>query len=175
LAQHDSRRPFFLGVGYEIGHLPFCVPKKYWDLYDRDRLSIPGAADQPPWSPDWVRGDKEPAQYYWQHSYDQVWHPTYDQQKELLHGHYAAMSYWDAQIGRLLEALDQYGLRQQTIIVITTDHGFYFGEHEFFGKLCYGKRPDGTTYESGEEASVWAHSPLYEEVEQNQGPREEDQ
>ena len=63
LAQHDRRRPFFLGVGYEIGHLPFCAPKKYWDLYDRDRLSVPGAADQPPWSPDWVMGDKEPAQY----------------------------------------------------------------------------------------------------------------
>jgi arylsulfatase A-like enzyme len=134
LAQHDRRRPFFLGVGYEIGHLPFSAPKKYWDLYDRDRLSVPGAADQPPWSPDWVMGDKEPAQYYWQHSYDRVWHPTHDQQKELLHGHYAAMSYWDAQIGRLLAALDQAGLREQTIVVVTTDHGFSDGQHGYFGK-----------------------------------------
>ena len=90
--------------------------------------------DQPPGSPDWIRGDKEPAQYYWQHSYDKVWHPTFDQQKELVHGHYASMSYWDAQIGKLIQALERKGLRENTIIVITTDHGFTDGQHGYFGK-----------------------------------------
>jgi iduronate 2-sulfatase len=134
LEQYQGDKPFFLGVGYEIGHLPFCAPKKYWELYNRESLSIPGAADQPPGSPDWIRGDKEPAQYYWQHSYDKVWHPTYEQQKELLHGHYAAMSFWDAQIGRLVDALERTGQRDNTIIVVTTDHGFSDGQHGYFGK-----------------------------------------
>jgi arylsulfatase A-like enzyme len=134
IEQYGGSQPFFLGVGYEIGHLPFCAPRKYWDLYDRNSLSIPGAADQPPGSPDWIMGDKEPAQYYWQHSYDKVWHPTYEQQKELLHGHYAAMSYWDAQIGRLIDALERKELRENTIIVVTTDHGFADGQHGYFGK-----------------------------------------
>jgi arylsulfatase A-like enzyme len=134
LEQCDGDKPFFLGVGYEIGHLPFCAPKKYWNLYHRDLLSILGAADQPPGSPDWVMGDREPAQYYWQHSYDEVWHPTYEQQKELLHGHYAAISYWDAQIGRLIDTLERTGLRDNTIVVVTTDHGFNDGQHGYFGK-----------------------------------------
>lgn len=134
LEQYDEPKPFFLGVGYEIGHLPFCAPKQYWDLYRREQLSIPGAADQPPGSPDWIMGDREPAQYYWQHGYDRVWQPTCEQQKELLHGHYAAMSYWDAQIGRLLDALERRGLHENTIIVVTTDHGFADGQHGYFGK-----------------------------------------
>ena len=85
-------------------------------------------------SPAWIMGDKEPAQYYWQHSYDRVWHPTYAQELELLHGHYAAMSYWDAQVGRLLNVLERKGLREDTIVVITTDHGFSDGQHGYWGK-----------------------------------------
>ncbi|MBW7885913.1 MAG: sulfatase, partial [Caldilineaceae bacterium] len=134
IEQYDGRRPFFLGAGYEIGHLPFCAPKRYWDLYNREELSIPGAADQPAGSPPWVIGDKEPAQYYWQHSYDRPWHPTYAQEKELLHGHYAAMSYWDAQVGRLIDALERRGLKEDTIVVVTTDHGFSDGQHGYWGK-----------------------------------------
>jgi len=134
LEDYEGEQPFFLGVGYEIEHLPFCAPRKYWDLYDRDQLSIPGAADQPPGSLPWVMGDKEPAQYYWQHSYDRVWHPGHEEEKELLHGHYAAMSYWDAQIGRLLDTLDSKGLREETVVVVTTDHGFSDGQHGYWGK-----------------------------------------
>ena len=114
--------------------MPFCAPKKYWDLYNRYKPSIPVAADQPPGWPDWVMGDKEPAQYYWQHSYDKVWHPTYEQKKELLHGHYAAMSYWAAQIGRLVDTREQHGLRENNNSGVTTDHGLTDGHHGYFGE-----------------------------------------
>jgi arylsulfatase A-like enzyme len=131
---YDSDEPFFMAVGYEIGHTPWCAPKKYWDLYDREKLTLPGAADQPPGTPEWAMGDKEPAQHYWQHSYDKVWHPSYEQEKEMLHGHYACISFWDAQIGRLIEAIEKKGIREDTIIVVTTDHGFTTGEHGYWGK-----------------------------------------
>jgi iduronate 2-sulfatase len=134
IEEYDDDQPFFLAVGYEIGHTPWCAPKKYWDLYDRDQLTIPGAADQPPGTPSWVMGDKEPAQHYWQLSYDKVWHPSYEQEKEMLHGHYACISFYDAQIGRLVEAIEKKGIRDDTIIVVTTDHGFTTGEHGYWGK-----------------------------------------
>ncbi|MGE4488526.1 MAG: sulfatase [Kiritimatiellales bacterium] len=131
---YDRKEPFFFAVGYEMTHTPWCAPKEYWELYDRDRLTIPGAADQPPGTPDWVMGDKEPAQYYWQHSYDKVWHPDYEEEKEMLHGHYATISFYDAQVGRLVEALKKAGRYDDTIIVVTTDHGFTIGEHGYWGK-----------------------------------------
>lgn len=134
LDEHGGDGPFFLGVGYEIGHLPFCSPRRHWNLYDRDALQLPTAAAPPPGTPDWVPGDKEAAQYYWQHSYDRDWHPSEAQTRELIHGHYAAMSYFDAQVGRLLDALDARGLRQRTIVVVTADHGFTDGQHGYFGK-----------------------------------------
>ncbi len=134
IQQCKTDKPFFLGVGYEIGHLPFCSPKRYWDLYKRGSLQLPAADAPPPGTPAWVPGDKEAAQYYWQHSYDRAWLPTDDQKRELIHGHYAAMSYFDAQVGRILQALDTRGLRDRTIIVITTDHGFTDGQHGYFGK-----------------------------------------
>lgn len=134
IKNHDGKKPFFFAVGYEMGHTPWCAPKKYWDLYDREKLTIPGAADQPPGTPDWVMGDKEPAQFYWQNSYDKVWHPSYEEEKEMLHGHYACISFYDAQIGRLVDALKEQDLYNDTIIVVTTDHGFTIGEHGYWGK-----------------------------------------
>ncbi len=134
IEQYDDDKPFFMAVGYEIGHTPWCAPKKYWDLYDREKLTLPGAADQPPGTPDWTMGDKEPAQYYWTHGYDKVWHPDYEEEKEMLHGHYACISFYDAQVGRLVEAIEKKGLREDTIIVVTTDHGFTIGEHGYWGK-----------------------------------------
>ena len=135
LEAYDDERPFFLGVGYEIGHLPFSRAAAVLGSPRSGAIVDPGGpADMPAGSPAWIMGDKEPAQYYWQHSYDRVWHPTYAQELELLHGHYAAMSYWDAQVGRLLDVLERKGLREETIVVVTTDHGFSDGQHGYWGK-----------------------------------------
>ena len=71
----------------------------------------------------------------------------------------------DAWLGRLLQHVDNMGLREKTAIVFTSDHGFYFGEHGgLFGKMVYDKRPDGSLPGIGDRGATWAHSPLYEEL-----------
>ncbi|MQF48573.1 sulfatase [SAR202 cluster bacterium AC-647-N09_OGT_505m] len=71
----------------------------------------------------------------------------------------------DTWIGFLLKAVENMGLTENTAVIFTTDHGFYFGEHGgLFGKMVGDKRPDGTLRPYGDPGSKWAHSPLYEEL-----------
>lgn len=126
--------PFFLAAGFITGHTPFRAPEKYWDLYDPNQLVLP-ENDQPPvGSPGWVAGDSEPAQYYTTHGYERPWRASPEQSRELLHAHLAAMSYTDAQLGRLVEALRESGRYDDTIIVAISDHGFHDGQHGYWGK-----------------------------------------
>ena len=128
----DQDQPFFLSVGYYRPHLPFNAPKKYWDMYDRD--SIPLAENQfvpegiPPYL---VHGDAELRGYSdckdLPYPSDDPW--DIERQKEIKHGYYASVSYTDAQIGRLLDALDELGLAENTLVVLWGDHGWKLGEH----------------------------------------------
>ena len=71
----------------------------------------------------------------------------------------------DTWVGYLLRRVENMGLMDDTTIIFTTDHGFYFGEHDgLFGKMTFDKRPDGTLYQMGDADGIWAHSPLYEEL-----------
>lgn len=126
--------PFFLAVGFTAGHLPFNCPGKYWDLYDRSALQLPEYRQPPLGSPEWVEGDSEPVQYYTQSGYDRPWHADEEQSRELLHGRYAVISYIDALVGEILEALRSSGLYDDTLVVLTSDHGFHDGEHGYWGK-----------------------------------------
>jgi arylsulfatase A-like enzyme len=71
----------------------------------------------------------------------------------------------DAWIGNLLRQVDYMGLMEDTAIIFTTDHGFYFGEHDFFGKMCFARDPEVESGPAkyGRVAGSWARSPLYEE------------
>jgi arylsulfatase A-like enzyme len=126
--------PFFLAVGYVTGHTPFRAPKKYFDLYDRTSLMLPEFRADPEGSPEWVSGDSEPAQYYTTHGYERPWRANDEQSRELLHGHLAATSYIDAQVGRLLDALEASGRAEETLVVVLSDHGFHDGQHGYWGK-----------------------------------------
>ena len=130
----DDARPFFLAVGYEAGHLPWTAPKRDFDLYDRDAFAVPQPTRPPLGSPEFALNDNEPAQYYTQHDYDQPWTADPAQAREMLHGHYASISFLDRQIGRLLQGLRDAGVDQQTMVVVTSDHGFHMGEHNYWGK-----------------------------------------
>lgn len=134
LEQMDADQPIFLGVGLTAGHTPFMAPKKYWDLYDRSQLQLPENLRVPEGSPEWAEGDSEPAQYYTQNGYEKSWRASQEESLELLHGHYATISYIDAQVGKLLNALRKTRLYENTLIVLTSDHGFSDGEHGYWGK-----------------------------------------
>lgn len=126
--------PFFLAVGFVTGHTPFRAPKKYFDLYDRGSLRLASWPNHPEGSPEWASGDSEPAQYYTEHGYELPWKAMEQESRELLHGHLAAASYVDAQMGRLVDALKESGRYDDTIVVAISDHGFHDGQHGYWGK-----------------------------------------
>lgn len=126
--------PFFLALGFVAGHTPFRAPARDWDAYDPAGLTLPSYREPPEGSPEWASGDSEPAQFYTTHGYDLPWRSDETQTRELLHGHYAAITYTDRQIGRVLDALQRTGMADNTIVVITSDHGFHDGHHGYWGK-----------------------------------------
>jgi arylsulfatase A-like enzyme len=133
-------KPFFVAAGFIDPHLPFWAPKKYWDLYDRNKLTLPAFRKPPAGSPEWAMGDSEPAQYYTTFGYDKPWIASDEQSLELLHGRYAVLSYFDNLVGKMLDALEKAGHADDTIVVLTSDHGFHDGEHGYWGKHnCWDK------------------------------------
>lgn len=127
-------QPFFIAGGFVTGHTPFRAPRRYFDLYDRSALKLPAFMNDPEGSPEWTSGDSEPAQYYTTHGYERPWRANREQSRELFHAHLAAASYIDAQIGRILDALDQAERREDTIVVVLSDHGFHDAHHGYWGK-----------------------------------------
>lgn len=134
----NKGQAFFLSVGFYKPHLPFCSPKKYWDMYDRK--DMPLAKDQfiPVGSPEFaVHGDAEMRSYPDRKDLPKPSGQPYDadKQRELLHAYYACVSYIDAQIGRLMKTLDELGLAENTIVVLWGDHGWKLGEHNSWAKM----------------------------------------
>jgi iduronate 2-sulfatase len=131
-AKDRPDEPFFLAVGFLKPHLPFCAPAKYWELYDRAAFRPAGVkeppAGAPPYAPQFggeLRNYKDiPARGAL---------PD-DLQRTLLHGYHACVSYMDAQLGRVLDALDQADLAGNTIVVLWGDHGWHLGDHGMWCK-----------------------------------------
>jgi len=127
-------QPFLLAVGFFKPHLPFNAPKKYWGLYERG--TIPAA----PW-PKLPRNlatrlplhdSYEPTRHYdWP---DDKGHISEQQGRALKRGYWAAVSYVDAQIGKLLDEYRRLGLEKNTIVVLWADHGWHPGDDGIWGK-----------------------------------------
>ncbi len=122
-------KPFFLAVGFWKPHAPFNAPKKYWDLYDRAKLP-PLDARRPEGAPDIAF-----------HNSSEVLGPpdkraklTPEAAAEMRHGYFANISYMDAQLGKVLDALDASGVADRTIVTFVADHGYHIGEHTLWGK-----------------------------------------
>lgn len=134
----EKGMPFFFSVGYYKPHLPFNAPKKYWDLYNREEIPLAKNQFIPQGSPEFaVHGDAEMRGYPDRKDVPKPADHPYapEKQRELLHAYYACASYVDAQIGRLLQALDDLGLSENTIVVLWGDHGWKLGEHNSWGKM----------------------------------------
>jgi len=124
--------PFFLAVGFWKPHLPFNAPKPYWDLYDRDAIPGPRPPAPPTDAPEIALHNYRELRGY--AGMPGEGPPTPEQVRELRHGYYAAISFVDAQIGKVIDALDELGLADNTIIVLWSDHGFHIGEHALWAK-----------------------------------------
>ena len=113
--------PFFLGVGFFRPHTPYVAPKKYFDLYPLEKIQLPSAP----------AGDRDdiPAPAFAHNNPS----PNYDLDeltcRRALQAYYASVSFVDAQVGRVLDALDRFQLTNRTLVVLWSDHGYHLGEH----------------------------------------------
>jgi arylsulfatase A-like enzyme len=127
----SKKEPFFLGVGFSRPHLPFVSPKKYWDLYDPAAIQLAPNPYRPKGAPEYALTTSGELRNYLGIPAEG---PMPDAlARQLKHGYYAATSYMDAQVGKVLDELERQGLRQNTIIVLWGDHGWKLGEH---GEWC---------------------------------------
>ena len=123
-----SGEPFFLALGFTKPHLPFCAPKKYWDLYDPEELPGIEIREYPIGAPRYAA--KTPLGELNQYKPIPQRPPlTMETEQTLIHGYYAALSYMDSQLGRVLSELDRLHLNENTIIVLWGDHGYHLGDH----------------------------------------------
>ena len=123
---------FFLAVGFRKPHLPFSAPRRYWDLYDPSQVATPENPKQPTGIPDFAWHNSRELRGY--NDVPDEGPLSTDLVKKLRHGYYACVSYMDAQVGKLLNALDRYGLRENTIVVLWGDHGYHLGEKALWCK-----------------------------------------
>jgi len=119
-------KPFFLAVGFVRPHVPLVAPKKYFDIYQRDEMEAPVVPDTDLDDvPEIIRGYKRNRTTYG---------VTPELHQGLLQAYYASVSYMDAQVGRVLDALNEKGLAENTIVVFSSDHGYLLGHHQKFQK-----------------------------------------
>lgn len=128
----ENGKPFFLAAGILKPHLPFNAPQKYWDLYPESDVSLPETFD--------FDRTGLPQQAF--HTFGEIRYyrnvpaaggiPE-DESLRLIRGYRAAVSYSDAQIGRILDELERLGLDENTIVILLGDHGWSLGDH---GQWC---------------------------------------
>jgi len=130
--QKNPTQPIFLGLGFMKPHLNFVAPKKYWDLYDPDIIKITEQSKSPRNGA--ATGLHASFELRTRHGIPKRGPIGEELAKDLLHGYYACVSYVDAQIGLMLDALDEAGIRDNSIIVVWGDHGWHLGEMGIWGK-----------------------------------------
>ncbi|XP_008300793.1 iduronate 2-sulfatase [Stegastes partitus] len=133
-----SQQPFFLGVGFHKPHIPFRIPQEYLSLYPLDKMTLAPDPDVPkqlppvaynPWVDVRMREDVQKLNLSF--PYGPI---PKEFQLRIRQHYYAAVSYMDAQVGRLLSALDELQLTNSTVVVFSSDHGWSLGEHGEWAK-----------------------------------------
>lgn len=127
LIEQHTREPFFLAVGFVRPHVPFVSPKRYFEPFlPYEKLLLP-----PKMPGDWDDIPKPGI------NYKTSLNMKLDvrRQQKAVGGYYAAVSFMDAQVGKVLDALEKSGQRDNTIVIFTSDHGYHLGEHDFWAKV----------------------------------------
>ncbi len=130
----DMDQPFFLACGFLKPHLPFNAPEKYWDLYAEDDIQLPENNYKPENAPDAAMHNWGELRSYY--GIPEEGPLTDEMARTLIHGYYACVSYVDAQIGIILDELENLGLRENTVVIVWGDHGWNLREHGLWCKHC---------------------------------------
>jgi iduronate 2-sulfatase len=134
-------KPFFLGVGFHMPHSPYAAPSKYFDLYDWARIPVPRVSEG---------YEKSLPEAAWYERADQV-RPTEEETRRHIAAYYACVSFVDAQVGHLLQTLDDVNLRSNTVVVLLGDNGYHLGEHGMWHKM--------TLFEESTRVPLIIHAP----------------
>lgn len=120
----EKEKPFFLALGFHKPHDPFVAPVKYFDMYPLENCNPPRLPEN------WTAPHPHTLA-----SMTSVFNKFNDQDKrEFLRSYYACVSFMDAQVGKVLDALEQAGLMESTLIIFFGDHGYHLGEHNWWNK-----------------------------------------
>ena len=130
LVQQD--KPWFLALGFVRPHLPFHAPKKYFDLYNPEEIQLTTSPEPPQNGAS--MGLHASFELRTRHGIPKSGPLNNSLSRELLHAYYACISYVDAQIGRIIAAIEKNRVRDNTIIVVWGDHGWHLGEYGIWGK-----------------------------------------
>ncbi|MCC5938176.1 MAG: sulfatase [Lunatimonas sp.] len=131
LANSQEGKPFFMAVGFWLPHVPLFATQKWFDLYPEE------AGIQLPPAPDDEREDVPDFSWYLHWYLPEVrlsWLKENNQWENFVRAYMATISFTDAQVGRVLDALEKQGLSDNTIVVLWSDHGFHLGEKGITGK-----------------------------------------
>ena len=127
LLEQHADEPFFLAVGFVRPHVPFVAPRNYFEPFlPYDKLPLP-----PKIPDDWDDIPKAGINYKTSVNMKM----DVRRQKKAIGGYYAAVAYLDAQVGKVLAALERSGQADNTIVIFTSDHGYHLGEHDFWAKV----------------------------------------
>ena len=119
-----AEAPFFLAVGLVRPHVPLIAPENCFTPYPLSGIELPS-----------VKIGANVPQLAIQRNNDQIWKMNETQQKKTIQAYMASVRFMDQQVGRLLDALDRLNLRQETIVVFISDHGYNLGEHNCWSKV----------------------------------------
>ncbi len=122
-----NKKAFYLAVGLYRPHTPYVAPKKYFDLYPTSKIKVPQVPDG------YLDTLPKPAQQSLLRKKEQV-NLADDLARQAIQAYYASITFADAQLGKILDALDEAGLTENTIILFTSDHGYHMGEHGYYQK-----------------------------------------
>lgn len=126
LIRKHKNEPFFLAVGFVRPHVPFVAPKTYFSPYPHEQMVLPPMVEN-----DWDDIPENGINYVTSVNAKM----SEEQEKKAIAGYYAAVSYMDAQVGKVMNTLEEEGLEDNTIVIFTSDHGFHLAEHRFWMKV----------------------------------------